>query len=287
VYINFFMKRKFLSISLILFIFISYGQDSLYIKENAIKINRQDSLGREIYNIISGYKLIMVGENHGTNEPAEFVISLAYLLSKEGNKVQIGLEIPSDQMKKFLILPSDSNIYSSSFFSYKRLDSRASTAWVQLIQKFIDNKSVEVFFFDINSVNNRTVKDRDSLMYLNIKNRVLRHPSWKTITLSGNIHNMLLPYDGETKMGLYLLNDKDLNIANETLSIKHSYAGGEIWDNYGDNLKRYSVDNSNSIFAKSVKYENYLLIYPQDSKLNYSGIYFTRKVSVANLISEK
>jgi len=110
------MKGKFLTLSLTLFLFISYGQDSLYLKRGAVKIDRQDSLGDDIYNLISGYQLLMVGEMHGSNEPARLVESVADLLTRKGSNVQIGMEIPPGQMKEFLLSPTYNNIFSSYFF---------------------------------------------------------------------------------------------------------------------------------------------------------------------------
>jgi hypothetical protein len=278
-------KAMFLIFYWALFILDTYGQDSNYVRLNAIKIEKQDSLEDNIYEAISPYQLLMVGEMHGSNEPARFIISLTDLLIKKGWNVQIGLEIPSEQMEKFLFFPNDSNIYSSSFFTFKRPDSRASFAWAHIIEKYIGNANVNIFYFDINTVNIQNVKDRDSLMYLNIKKRILLHPSWKTLTLSGNVHNMLLPYDGEIKMGLYLFRDKELGIANKILSLNHTYSTGQIWDYYGGNLQLKPVDHSNSFFAKTVNYENCLLIYPPNPKMNYSGVYFTRKITTSNLVN--
>jgi hypothetical protein len=278
--------NPFLTFASLIFSSIAYGQDSIYLKEKAIKIEKQDSLGDDIYRAISKYQVFMIGEMHGTNEPARFVMSLANLLVKKGSHVQVGMEIPSELMTKYISHPADSNIYSSDFFFNRRHDSRASLAWVNLISQLNDSHQVDIFFYDIN-IGSENFKDRDSLMYLKIKKRIQLHPSWKTITLSGNIHNMLMPYDGKIKMGLYLRNDKDLDISSKILSLNHFYASGAIWDNSNDNLQLYQVDNSNSFFAKTVDYENYLFIYPQEVKMKYSGVYFTRKVTSSNLVSEK
>jgi hypothetical protein len=265
----------------------TYGQDSSYLRQKAMRIEKADSLGDRIYDAISYSQLVMIGEMHGSNEPARFVMGLTDLLTKKGWNVQIGMEIPSYQMEKFLLNPIDSNIYSSSFFTYKRPDGRASFAWAHLIGKYIGNNHVEVFYFDINTVNGQNTKNRDSLMYINVKKRILLHPSWKTITLSGNIHNMLLPYNGEIKMGLYLRTDKELNISNKILSLNHIYSNGQIWDYDGNNLQLKPVDNSNSIFANTVNYENYLFIYPQNPEKSFTGIYFTRKVTASDLVNNK
>ena len=282
------MKRNmFLAFLLTVFLSNTYGQDSVYLKQKAIRIDRQDSLGDNIYEEISGFQLFMVGETHGTNEPARFVASLTDLLTRKDNNVQIGMEIPSEQMKKYLSNPADSNIYSSDFFTNKPYDGRPCFAWADLIAKLNDKNNVEFFFYDINIGDFKNFSERDSLMFLKIKKKLQLHPTWKTITLSGNIHNMLIPYDGKTKMGLFLRNDKDLNLANKILSLNHWYATGTFLDNSGNSLQLFQGDNSNSIFAKTIDYENYLLIYPHDAHMKYSGIYFTRKITPSNLVSKK
>ena len=74
----------------------------------------------------------------------------------------------------------------------------------------------------------------DSLMYINIKQQMLLHPTWKTITLSGNIHNMLLPFNGKIKMGLYLHSDPDLRLKDSLLSIVHRYRFGTTLNDIGN-----------------------------------------------------
>lgn len=118
-------RNNFLVVVMILNIATSYGQDSGYVSRHAIRIEKPDSLGSDIYEAIFPYQLIMVGEMHGSNESPRFVLSLADLLVKRGNYVQVGLEIPSEQMKTYLSSLTDSSIYHSDFFVHKRLDGRA------------------------------------------------------------------------------------------------------------------------------------------------------------------
>jgi hypothetical protein len=132
-----------------------------------------------------------------------------------------------------------------------------------------------IFYYDVNAENVKNYAgqfhtinidgrvyseftERDSLMYIKIKQRIQMHPTWKTITLSGNIHNMLLPFQGMTKMGLYLQKDTDLRLCGSLLSIMHSYAFGTMLDDSGQ-IANVQRDNPSS-FDK-IEYENYLFIY--------------------------
>ncbi len=88
-------------------------------------------------------------------------------------------------------------------------------------------------------------------------------------------------------MGVFLCDDRDLKIAEKVLSVNHCYGKGAIWDNWGDSLMLYQVDNTNSIFAKTDDYENYLFLYPHGAQMKYNGIYYTRKVTPSILTGNK
>lgn len=278
------MKKLLFIFPLLFLLFNSYAQDSVYLRKNAIKIDNTDSLNNYVYDAVSSYKLIMIGEMHGTNEPSRLIISLAKLLVKNNDSVQIGLEISSDQMKTYLSNPIDSNVYKSDFFARNYMDARGCFAWAGIILKLKSIPKIEIFFYDINSDDSIYDNARDSLMYVKIKRRILSHPSWKTITLSGNLHNMLLPKDNKIKMGLYLKNDNELNISDKILSLSHVYETGLLWTNEDNVMKLYQVNHSNSFFAKTVDYESYLYLYPAGKMMNYNGVYFTRKVTPSNLV---
>ncbi len=264
-----------------------YGQDSISILQHAIKIENPDHLDENIYKAICGYQLFVVGEGHGTKEPARFVQSLAELFLLNGSRVQIGLEIPSDQMKTYLIDTRDSNVYTSVFFTGKSYDGRACFAWADLIARLTKQPRVEFFFYDVNIGDFKNFEERDSLMYLKIKKRMQLHPDWKTITLGGNIHAMIRPYDGKTKMALFLHDDKDLNIGKRFLSINHSYGSGTYWGNSNKILQVFQADHSHSIFATAFNAENYLYLYPENVERSFSAIYFTSSLTASPLTGQK
>lgn len=273
------------------FILLSCGihaqNPSAYIKENAIRIDKLDSLNDKIYRLLSNYHLIMVGEMHGTNEPAKLVVGLAQLMSNSGDSVQVGLEIPPEQMTKYLRQNSDSNIYSSDFFAIGHNDGRSSIAWIEVISKLNKNLKVRIFFYDANNSDCKNVDDRDSVMYLKIKSKIKEHPKWKTITLSGNIHNMLLPFNGQTKMALYLKRDDELNIENKICSLNHYFQNGTMLNNTGSGLELNKVINADSDYSKTVNYDNYLLLLPENKINRYNGVFFTRNVTAAKMANNK
>ncbi len=264
------------------------GQDfASLLRTNAIKIDKLDSLDNSIYDLLHNKKLIMIGEMHGTNEPAKFVKGLTELFTANGDSVQVGFEIPSELMTSFLNFKTDSSIYQSDFFLKSSTDGRASAAWASTILRLNRNPKVIIFFFDLNNGESKNIDDRDSLMYAKIKKQLIKHPTWTTITLSGNIHNMRLPYKQKYKTGAYLANDIDLNISDKFCSFNHHYQSGTMLNNIGKGLELQLVENINSDYSKLVDYDNYIFLFPVSQTNTYDGMFFTRTVTAAELANKK
>lgn len=259
------IKKLFIILTLISFFKISYSQNNnTYLKEHAVPINKFDSLNMDVYDLIKNYRLIMIGEIHGTNEPVNLLDGLVSLLTNNGDSVQVGFEIPTKQMTSFIKQRTGKSILKTEFFANPSGDGRASIAWYNTLAHICKNKRVEIFFFDMN-INQSG--EADSLMYLNIKSNIQKHPKWKTITISGNVHNMILPIEGQKKTGNFLMLDKDLNMADKLCSLNFEYESGEtLWDE----LKAWP-----SIYSK-LGYNKYLFLYSNDTKESYHGIFFTK-----------
>jgi len=261
------MSSKNLILFLILnLVFVKVdGQDyPTYLKENAIKIDKVDSLNKNVYDLLAAYKIIMIGEIHGTNEPVNFLEGLVKLFTENGDTVQVGFEIPAKQMAPFLKHPSRVNILKTEFFVSPSGDGRASVAWNRAIAKISKNPKASLFFFDKNIGDNRNA---DSVMYLNIKYRIEKHRNWKTITISGNIHNSLEMYKEQNTMGTLLSIDKELNIADNICSLNHEFKGGQtIWNEFKETETVYS----------KVGYDNYLFLYPKNKNEPYTGFLYTK-----------
>lgn len=270
------LHKILIIILIILLYFKIYNQDlGNHIKENAIEIVRIDSLNRDVYEKLSKLKLIMVGEMHGTNEPAEFATALAELFSRNNETVQFGFEISPEQMAIYLQSPTKENVLKADFFNKKSNDGRASTAWANGIIKLTQNPKVNIFFFDIDA--NDKNQNRDSLMYIKIKNQILKYPEHKIITLSGNVHNKRNPHKGIQTMAYLLINDKELNYLENICTINHIFSNGTMLNNIGNGLELRQISNPVSIFSETVNYRNYLYLF--ETPNNYNGIFYTTTVS--------
>ena len=269
----------------ILILYPVQSQDSNYRQAQMLSIKRLDSLSQDIYTALEEYRLIMLGEMHGTNEPVGFLIGLAELFAKNGDSVQIGFEIPENQMQTFLTEHTEESLRNSAFFAENLTDGRASAAWANAIAKLNKNPLITVFFYDVNNSQNFTVDVRDSIMYLNIKEQMEKHPAWRTITLSGNIHNMLVPFKGQKTTASFLINDTTLKMKEKLCSLTHDYVSGTMLNNRGNGLELQHVEKSS--FLSGFPDDVFLYLLSSDPKFPYHGIFFTRMVTASELLMSK
>ena len=167
--------------------YVAGGQDAATLLRNgAVRVDNPLQPSDSVYNLLSPFQIIMIGEMHGTNKPAKLVTGFANLFAKHGDSVSVGLEILPEQMQLYNTMHTDSSIYQSQFFANPpQRDGRASFAWADIIAKLNNNPCIQIFYYDINKGSEESY-ERDSIMFSKIKKQYLLHPKWKMITISGN-----------------------------------------------------------------------------------------------------
>lgn len=278
-------KIFLLLLCLVLAPFAMNAQDAAvaYIKSNAARVENPEVLSDSVYQALSPYNIILMGEMHGTNEPAQWVGGLANLFARHGDSVLLGLEIPSEYMGQYLASPTPASVYESDFFrNCPYQDGRQSLAWAGLISTLTGNSRVKIFFFDFNKGESES-DNRDSLMFLKIKRQVMLHPGWKTITLSGNYHARLR----EGSMASYLERDEELRSIANLCALNHYYLSGSCRANFGHGLEERKLERSESVYDTALGSDRYLLLLSAKSGYPYTGFYYTRAVTAAKMVTEK
>lgn len=275
------IRNTLLLFTLTLTFLSASGQDNeTYLKANAIRFDNAEKLNDSIYSLLSPFQIVMVGEMHGTNESAPFVSGLTNLFTNKGDSVQVGLEIPAEYMTKYLQLHTDSSVYQSEFFSNPPyLDGRESLPWANLIATLNKNPKVKIFFFDTNR-DAAIVPFRDSLMAMNIKTQLNQHPTWKLITLSGNYHTSISNPASMTSV-------LKRNISAKVCSLNMEYKEGTCMASFSGDFKKKELGSYPSVFNSTEGYDKYLLLYSAKSNYDYNGIYYTKYITAAKMVSTK
>lgn len=251
------------------------------LKRNSLAIKNLKELSSKIYSQISTYNIIMVGEMHGTNEPSEFVYGLCKLIKEKEEKVVMAIEIPPSQMDEFHDQMTIDDLKMLSFFRGENSSGMNGQAWLRLISQCNQHDKIIVEFFD-----QQNFSPRDSSMYDAILQIRKKHPNSKIVTLSGNLHNRLEPYNGRKMLGVYLKNDTVNFERNKIMSVMHYFNHGTMMNNTGNGLELRTIEPKQNIFNKTLSKNMVFCKNIIDDKNSFTHILYTEKVTHSKPIND-
>ena len=256
-----------------------------FIKQNSIEVSKLDTINDLIFERIKDQKCILLGEMHGTEEPAKFLTGLVKTLVKNNKKVLLGLEIPSSDMIGFTLKKTKKQLTKTNFFSVGEGDGRNSKAWFQLILSCSKLKNVDFCFFDFkNEKSNFNPKNRDSLMFCNLKSEYLKDTSRIIVALSGNIHNKIELFRGEKTFGCFA---KDYFLNDKIMSISCQYDSGTMHNRTYEGLKIREIKGQGGAFLAATNMTNFFLFkIPKSFTKDYSAILFTKFITASVSIEQ-
>jgi len=261
---------------------IEINEDRLILKESAISIKELSSLNSKIYDEISKYDVIMMGENHGTNEPSEFVYGLCELIAEHEERVVLGLEISPDKMKGFSIAMSLEQLKQLNFFIDENTFGMNGEAWLKLIDKSNQNTKIITKFIDY-----QRVSPRDSSMYNAICDIRKNYSNTKIVTLTGNLHNWLKPFENRLMLGGYLMKDSINFDSEKIMSIMHIFNQGTMLNNLGNDLELSTIEGKDNIFNTTISSDMFLCRRVNKEDKYYTHLLYTDKVSHSKVIENK
>ncbi len=248
------------------------------IQANAVEIPARTVATPALYKIIESKKAILIGEMHGTKEPTEFTQGVVETLLSQKKRVILGLEAISKRADRYLKAGQLDSLraYWKTLFL---MDGRHNAAWLKLAWKYHDHPNVTLVLFD---QNNEQVPrwSRDRSMAENLLAVLRQQPNAVLVTLSGNIHNQLKPFNETETMGYYLHTLPNAPFKPEQmLSSTHFYGAGTMINNQGDGMKLRQVPDQSGEFSTAVPYPNYFMI--SDVFPMWNSLLFTRTVTAA------
>lgn len=239
------------------------------IQKMAIECSNCSAPNQQLYAALKGYQFICLGEMHGTKEPAEFLICLARTFVSNNRSVIIGFEITDQLMEAFNKQRDSIGLLKTKFFSNKSGDGRGSEAWFNAVNA-CNKLGVKFCFFDDSG------EQRDLRMFEKILACYQADSNSVILTLSGNIHNKLIPFNGSKTMGCYL----QQRFGTKVCSINHIYNGGTMYNKTSDGLKVHTIDPINSVFSTATGYKNYYLT-NLFNIADYSAFFYSRVVTAS------
>ncbi|MCK0110497.1 hypothetical protein MWU58_14455 [Flavobacteriaceae bacterium S0825] len=252
------------------------------LKKSAIPIKSLSKLSNKIYDEIANFEILMVGEMHGTKEPAEFVYGLCNLITESEKKVILALEIRASQMENLSNEMSIAQLKELDFFRRENFDGRNGVSMLDLIYNSIQNERIILKFID----NYYPSSTRDSSMYMEIRNIYNKHPNTKIVTLTGNVHNSFTPIFDKVRIGGYLLKDSVNFDSKKIMSINHVYSEGSMLNNDGTGLKISTIERKENIYNTTLSHEMFLYKKFPEEQNEYTHILYTDKVTASGIVEK-
>lgn len=252
------------------------------LKKNAISLQSLSKLENEIYDNLAPYEIILIGEMHGTNEPAIFASGVCNLITEHEDKVIMAMEISPSQMEGFKPDMSIDQLKDLNFFAGENSSGMNGEAWLNLIHECNQNDNIIVKFFDY-----QRVAPRDSSMYNAIVDIRKAHPNSKIVTLSGNMHNRQEPYNDNMLMGCYLMKDSINFNADKICSIMHFYNQGTMLNNMGNGLELKTIEGKENIFNTTLSSDILFVDNIYDNLSYFTHILYTDKVTHSKKLEDR
>lgn len=261
---------------------VEMTEEQIDLKKNAIPIENLSELSDEIYDEIVNFEILMIGEMHGTNEPAEFAYGLCNLITKFEKNVVLALEIRSSQMNNLSDEMSITQLKGLDFFQRENFDGRNGESMLNLIYKSNQNDRIILKFID----NSYPSSTRDSSMYREIRNIHNKYPNTKIVTLTGNVHNSFTPVFDEVRIGGYLLKDSVNFNPKKIMSINHIFSEGSMLNNDGTGLKINTIEREDNIYNTTLSHNMFLYKKFPKEQNEYTHILYTDKVTASGKIEK-
>lgn len=237
--------------------------DENVVRENAVLYNDSQDSNNRLYSILKNYKCISIGEIHGTKESSEFLISIINAYRSNNKKLIVGFEINNSAMSDYLNEKKIDKLSETLFFKINFGDGKNSEAWFNAI-KYCNKLNIEIIFYN---------SFPDSIMAQNVIDCYKTDTNVVIVTIGGNIHNRLEPYNNESTMGCYL---KEY-FTNKYLSIGHLYGNGTMYNLTFKGLKIRSVSGIDGVFKSALKNKSsyFILNLFDNYSKNYNAFYYT------------
>ena len=261
---------------------VEMTEEQKNLKENAIPIESLSKLSNKIYDEIANFEILMIGEMHGTTEPAEFAYGLCELIAIHEGSVIMAMEIRASLMNNLSNEMSISELKELDFFRNKNFDGRNGVAWLDLVYKSIKNDGIILKFID----NPYLSSTRDSSMYREIRNIHNKHPNTKIVTLTGNSHNSFIPLFNKERIGGYLLKDTVNFDSKKIMSINHVFSEGNMLNNDLTGLKMRTIEREENIYNTTLSHEMFLYRKLPQELNRCTHILYTDKVTASGIIKK-
>ncbi|MCE5319131.1 MAG: hypothetical protein LLG04_17435 [Parachlamydia sp.] len=273
------------------------------IVSHAVKIEHLDQLPNQLLSLLTPYRVILIGEIHGTKELPAFCLGILKMLAVDKNTpVILALEISEAEQPIFdeFMGTGNSQVFEkSSLFTDKQQYGISSEAMVQLLTSLrkIDNVRV-LCSLSKDSPSKASFQEnqeeRDFKWAAFILKQLCSKETPRVVVMGGSIHLSLIPYMlGNVPlktMGYYLLHSKECPLTQaQVLAIDIKFKDVNAWVCFSDTCENMDAppatrcgEMSHSIpennYSTALNWDSYFLM---ETSEGHNTTLFIRKLSAS------
>jgi hypothetical protein len=211
------------------------GPSAEFIRRAAVPLPSLDEIPDPVIEAVSRYRVVTIGEMHGTQEAPKFVWGLFKALSSGKRSVLLALEIPQAEqaaVNRFLEDGDKNALGNSPFFKDAFQDGRRSRAMADLLDRTRGISGAKVLCFDPGTENDAQM--RDVRMAEILRAGLDQSGRDMAVVLAGNVHAAVsvgTPWDaGYRSMGYELWSQAGSSIKRSDIhAIRLRYHDGSAW----------------------------------------------------------
>ncbi|MCY7357814.1 MAG: hypothetical protein LH609_10165 [Rudanella sp.] len=257
---------------------IAQSNTAKLIQDGAIELPSRTAATPGLYEAIRSKQAILIGEMHGTKQPPEFAQGVVETLLSQQRPVILGLEAVGTKADAY-IRAGQLDSLKAHWKKLFLMDGRHNSSWLDLVWRYHRNPNVTLVLFDQTDEQIPHLS-RDRSMAENLLQALQKRPDAVIVTLSGNIHNQLKPYNETETMGYFLHTVSNTPLQqNQILSVTHFYGAGTMMNSQGNGLQLRQVPDNSGEFSTAVPYQSYFLL--TDMFPMWNSLLFTRTVTAA------
>jgi hypothetical protein len=260
-----------------------------YIRRNAIRIPRLGYLPAAVHRQIESFRVIMIGETHGTRELPQVPLSVIRSLRRQGKSVALGLEIPRSaqpDIDRFLKSGNMEELKRSKFFSEDVRDGRNSEAMARLLSTLRKTPEVKVICFDIDLA--ASAQARDSAMARHLYNEFTQSKMDALVVYAGSVHSaneVGVPWDPEFRpMGYEFSHHVGARVlSSEVFAIRLRYMNISAWVGMGDPeviYRTFHFPPQMTAYSRAAPFQKYFLKEPIGHE-GYQGTFYIETVTAS------
>lgn len=255
-----------------------------------IALDDTNTIPESLVDVLAGFRVIAVGEIHGSNEVPQWFGNVVIALAKRKAHLAVALEMLAQYqplLDRYQATHNRDDLVALPHFASASNDGRASIAMAQLVEKIAPVPNISICAFDADVSEWVTSDDhgRDTAMAEYIRKFIEATQPSQLIILCGSFHSanaVGAPFDAGFRPMTYELCQKSGLRPEQMLSILVDFDHGETWSKHSSDSEPPMIwETTGSPFSTLSNAECFFAMPGTDGLHGHDALLFFRRLTAS------